>query len=425
MGWTGGQYSLYRVALAILAGTTLASAAGALLRSGAAASPLAGSQALRAALLALAFLLAFGGVGLIAVGHRDRLAAGLLAPFLLFAELLVRSASPASASSWSDALAGRTALLPALLLALHARVPAAPFGSLDARGRIDPRGDWARPAVQTGIGWALLAVVFAARLVLARPALAPPAFTATTFELALALLGLLVRGRRPALWAALALFVIAHATAAGAPLAEAGLFCLLLLACEPTGWPGRSLVREVRDETDGREEPDARDERTVRDERDASDDRRPRDGHDERAERPGARLFYDGDCGFCHRSVRFILAEELATPARLRLRFAPLAGPTYQACLARQVELDPGSLPDSIVLEREDGRLLVRSAAALEVASRLGGFWRLLALAAGLLPARLLDAAYDGIARIRKSLFAAPEDACPILPPDLRARFDP
>lgn len=412
MGWTGGQYSLYRVLLAMLAGGTLATAADALLRSAADTGAAGGAASLRAGLLVLAFVLAGSSVALIAIGHRDRLAAGLLAPFLLFAELLARSATTpeeTAASAWRDALAGRTALLPALLLALHARVPGAPFGSLDARGRIDPRGDWARPAVQTRIGWALLAGVFAARLLLApaplASSLAPPlalaARAATALALAFALLGLVLPARRPALWGALALLVLGRFAAEGAPLADAGLFGLLLLACEPCDWPGRTLARDA---TVGTSVPDAsggRDERGV------------------------ARLFYDGDCGFCQRSVRLILAEEHATPPGLRLRFAPLAGPTFEACLARHPGQGSTALPDSIVLEREDGRLLVRSAAVLEIASRLGGLWRLLALGAGLLPEPLLDVAYDGVARIRTRLFTKPKDTCPILPPDLRERFDP
>ena len=122
--------------------------------------------------------------------------------------------------------------------------------------------------------------------------------------------------------------------------------------------------------------------------------------------------------------MRFILSEELATPSPLRLRFAPLGSVTFSERLKHHPELDPTSLPDSIVLELEDGAILTRSAAALEIASRLGGFWRFLALIGSRLPGRLLDAGYDAIARVRKKLFAQPKDACPILPPDLRARFD-
>jgi predicted DCC family thiol-disulfide oxidoreductase YuxK len=136
------------------------------------------------------------------------------------------------------------------------------------------------------------------------------------------------------------------------------------------------------------------------------------------------RLFYDGDCGFCHRSVRFVLDHERPAVDRPPLRFAPLGGPTFLACLARNPALDPAKLPDSLVLALEDGRILTRSAAVLELGSRLGGPWRLLATLARAIPTALLDAAYDAVARIRKRLFAAPKDTCPILPPAQRVRFD-
>ena len=35
-----------------------------------------------------------------------------------------------------------------------------------------------------------------------------------------------------------------------------------------------------------------------------------------------------------------------------------------------------------------------------------------------------LDRGYDFIARMRSRMFEKPEEACPLLPPDLRARFD-
>jgi predicted DCC family thiol-disulfide oxidoreductase YuxK len=138
-----------------------------------------------------------------------------------------------------------------------------------------------------------------------------------------------------------------------------------------------------------------------------------------------ARLFYDGDCGFCHRSVRFVLAEESGTPEPLRLRFAPLASRTFDERLVGLHRLDARSLPDSIVVELEDGSILVRSAAAIEIASRLGGLWLALALVSRGVPRGLLDWGYDTVARVRKRLFAAPKDSCPILPPALRTRFDP
>ncbi|NUP95267.1 MAG: DUF393 domain-containing protein [Planctomycetaceae bacterium] len=129
-------------------------------------------------------------------------------------------------------------------------------------------------------------------------------------------------------------------------------------------------------------------------------------------------LFYDGSCGFCQRSVRFVLAEE--APGSPTFRFAPLFGEAF----AREVMAsDAASLPDSVVVRTDDGRLLVRSRAMLHVASRLGGGWRVAGALVGLVPAPLLDLGYDFMARIRTKLFPPPSEACPLLPPHLRGRF--
>jgi predicted DCC family thiol-disulfide oxidoreductase YuxK len=207
--------------------------------------------------------------------------------------------------------------------------------------------------------------------------------------------GLVVRRARPAAWSVLVLWHLAGFFAFGAAGGEASRMVLMLFAVEPGWWSGRAL-------------------RAGKGMADTAPGSHPIPAH----------LFYDGDCGFCHRSVRFILSEELATPAPLRLRFAPLGSVSFTERLKHHPGLDAKCLPDSIVLELEDGAILTRSAAALEIASRLGGFWRFVSLLGSRLPSRLLDTGYDAIARVRKKLFAQPKDACPILPPDLRARFD-
>ncbi len=130
-------------------------------------------------------------------------------------------------------------------------------------------------------------------------------------------------------------------------------------------------------------------------------------------------VFYDGGCGLCHRSVKWLLARDLDGT---RFRYAPLGGATFLA------QFDPASragLPDSIVVRTADGRTLVRSRAALHLAERVGGGWAVLARVLGILPTWLLDLGYDAIARVRSHLFARPEGACPLLPPELRGRFLP
>ena len=130
-------------------------------------------------------------------------------------------------------------------------------------------------------------------------------------------------------------------------------------------------------------------------------------------------LFYDGDCGFCHRCVRAVIALDRRGE---RFRFAPIDGPTFRERVAPEIA---AKLPDSIAVERADGALLVRSAAAIHVLRRIGGPWRLLAGLHALLPEGLRDRAYDAVARRRADLFQRPQAACPVLPPRLRARFDP
>jgi predicted DCC family thiol-disulfide oxidoreductase YuxK len=72
-----------------------------------------------------------------------------------------------------------------------------------------------------------------------------------------------------------------------------------------------------------------------------------------------------------------------------------------------------------------DGRLLARSNAILHILLRLGGAWRTLAAGMAIVPRPIRDAAYDLIARTRYAIFGRRDETCPIVPPDLRARFDP
>lgn len=127
-------------------------------------------------------------------------------------------------------------------------------------------------------------------------------------------------------------------------------------------------------------------------------------------------LFYDGTCGLCHRSVLFALRHDLEGT---RFRFSPIGGETWR----EMVEGKTPRLPDSLVLRTADGRVLVRSEAVLHIGERVGGGWQGVARLVGLLPRWLLDAGYDGVARVRKKLFAPPQGACPILPAELRGRF--
>jgi predicted DCC family thiol-disulfide oxidoreductase YuxK len=130
-------------------------------------------------------------------------------------------------------------------------------------------------------------------------------------------------------------------------------------------------------------------------------------------------MFYDGHCGLCHGAVRFVIGEDRAGTA---FRFAPLQGATFQRLVppAQRAEL-----PDSVVVQTADGQLLVRSDAFLHILSKLGGGWNILANVLGVVPRGLRDLVYDFVARVRFRVFGRREDLCPVIPAELRRRFDP
>ncbi|RMH04718.1 MAG: DUF393 domain-containing protein [Planctomycetota bacterium] len=137
--------------------------------------------------------------------------------------------------------------------------------------------------------------------------------------------------------------------------------------------------------------------------------------------RPAAaaeRVFFDGGCGLCHRAVLFLLREDRAAV----LRFAPLGGRTFAGLFPGEAA---AGFPDSLVVVRADGAPLVRSAAVVHLAGRLGGAWRPLGFLLRLLPRALADRIYDRLAAVRTRLFARPAAACPILPPELSWRLEP
>jgi predicted DCC family thiol-disulfide oxidoreductase YuxK len=133
---------------------------------------------------------------------------------------------------------------------------------------------------------------------------------------------------------------------------------------------------------------------------------------------PGALLLYDGSCGLCAASVRFVLEHE----RQQSLQFAPLQGETGEAVRARHPALravDSMIWVEGSTEGRE--RVFLRSAAALRVARYVGGPWAALAVAASLVPRFIADAVYDAIARHRHQLVS--KDRCFLPPPSVRARF--
>jgi predicted DCC family thiol-disulfide oxidoreductase YuxK len=127
-------------------------------------------------------------------------------------------------------------------------------------------------------------------------------------------------------------------------------------------------------------------------------------------------VLYDGTCGLCHRSVKFILRHERDGA----LAFAPLQGETASALRLRHPEI-PANL-DSVVFIEND-RVHLRSKAFLYVSHHLRAPWRW-AYAMRWFPGFILDLGYRVIARIRYRVWGR-ADECTLPSPEQRVRFMP
>ena len=115
-------------------------------------------------------------------------------------------------------------------------------------------------------------------------------------------------------------------------------------------------------------------------------------------------LFYDGNCGICTRSVRFLMKHD----PHQRLRFAPLQGETAQSLLSEGLRKD---LSTAVYRESEEVTYL-RSDAALRALIDTGCRWRFMAKAALWVPKDLRDACYDWVAQNRQRLSL--KSSCPM-----------
>ena len=350
-GWTGGQYSLWRVLLGLgvvsLAVRQLATAGG---------DPVTLVTALTALTLSTAVI----------VGWWDSPAAALLAT--VTAGLIVQD----------SALSPRLWPLVAMLV-LHAVAPPAPYGSRMARGRINPDGDWRLPAWLHAGGWIVL--LTASVLAVFDADLDETGWTNLANRVGVVTATILAaapRTRRLA-WLIVGLTWIGVAWTGVVDWWLAGLVPAWLLSGDPTWVPA------------GR--------------------------HQDNRSGP-AWLFYDGHCGLCHRCVRLVLSEDRREDT---IRLAPLQGAAFPEMVEPSVR---ERLPDSIVLVTPSGEALCRSAAVLELGRLLGGSWRLASGFARMIPRPLADLAYRLVATIRHRLFGRPAEACPLIPDELRGRFD-
>ena len=329
------------------------------------------------------------GAGLWLVGYALAMVTPAAAALLVSAIWLAtgrfaRSSAIAALTTLVVTWAGRGAVVDdgaiviAALLGFTIGAPAAPWGSLDAYGRLSPGGGWSRPRWQAPAARALLIAiaVYGAANALGEAAAASStsgwALVLHAASLLCAQLWLPRRSRGVALGLGVGLS-IALGVATSTVALPVALALLLLAAIDTADLPP---PRPLRPEL----------------------------------------VLYDGHCGLCHGAVRWILAEDSAHS----FVFAALGSETFQARISPQ---DAANLPDSVVVLTEDGRLLTRFAAIVHILTRLGGIWQVLEWALTPMPNIVGDAAYRAIAATRHRIFAPPLDACPLMPPELRARM--
>lgn len=375
-GWTGGLASVWRVGLATLALTLGVEALVGRMTGAWWPSPIP--------VLALPAAVTWCGLAL-------ALAAGLTTrPITLPLALCVLAGG-------EPAIAGRGHAALIVLLVLAGAMPPAPYGSWPARGRADPGGGWRMPANVRGLTWLALSLswIHAAWSLLEAPgfgqggaiaalagylrgsvgvvAIWPAAVEIFVFTVAAAFVPMSLGARtRPLVWTLGLLTQLVLAPAIGAPGYSAALVLLHALAFDPLWVSGAGRAVRV--------------------------------------------VYYDGNCGLCHRATRFLLAEDRFES----LRFAALQGDTFSTSVPSST-----TLPDSVIVQLEDGTLLWKTAATRHLLSRLGGGWRVMGWALRLVPLPVADLIYDFIARVRHRIFTRPKDVCPLLPPALRRRFLP
>jgi len=125
-------------------------------------------------------------------------------------------------------------------------------------------------------------------------------------------------------------------------------------------------------------------------------------------------ILFDGVCNLCNGFVRFVVRRDPAA----RFRLAALQSPAAAALLREAGVASP--LPDSVILV-EDGRVYLRSGAALRIARGLRFPWPL-AYAAIVVPRFIRDRVYDAVAARRYRWFGR-RDVCMVPTPELQKRF--
>lgn len=124
-------------------------------------------------------------------------------------------------------------------------------------------------------------------------------------------------------------------------------------------------------------------------------------------------VLFDGQCGLCNRSVKFILKKERAP----YLLLSPLQSEKGKSLL-NQFQLKDKA--DSIVYIKNN-KAYLKSGAVLRLCLQLKGLWPLMIIFI-IVPTFIRDAIYDYIAKNRIKWFGT-ADYCEMMTAETRGRF--
>lgn len=126
-------------------------------------------------------------------------------------------------------------------------------------------------------------------------------------------------------------------------------------------------------------------------------------------------IYYDGVCIFCSKWVRLVIKYD----KHEQFLFCPIQ--SERADHLRGQGIISADDVDSIVLEMEDGRCLLKSTASLTTFRYLAYPAKLLSLGL-IIPRPIRDFIYDFIGQRRYKIFGK-LDSCPVPDPEVRSRF--
>ncbi|WP_375580530.1 thiol-disulfide oxidoreductase DCC family protein [Marivirga tractuosa] len=123
-------------------------------------------------------------------------------------------------------------------------------------------------------------------------------------------------------------------------------------------------------------------------------------------------IFFDGVCNLCNGAINFIIDRD----KKGYFKFAPL-----------QSEVAKKYIPQSVIEKTDSilywdaGNLYSKSSAALRIAKKLDGFWKVFYVFI-IIPKFIRDFVYDFIARNRYKWFGK-RDSCRMPTKDIKNRF--